>query len=104
MVTEWQLVADGRLLDESMALPTTSGLGYCVQFHYPAECRSRGYILRTADRDSTSPQKNHVKRRRHFFTPNSTKHVRLASRERNDVEEEEEEKEKEEEEEEKILF
>lgn len=70
-----------------MALPTTSGLGYFVQFHYPAECRSRGYIVRAADRESTLPKKNQVKRRRQPPTP--PKRIRWVSRERNDVKEEE---------------
>ena len=75
---EWRLIEDGCQLKTSVSLPTEDGLGYCVQFHYPAGCRNRAtYMAPVVSRESRSPKKRYVKRKQPPTPPKIN--VRLTS-------------------------
>ena len=61
---EWRLIEDGCQLESSVSLPTEDGLGFCVQFHYPAGCRDRAaYMAPVVSREPRSPKRRYVKRK-----------------------------------------
>ena len=76
---EWRLIEDGCQCKTSVSLPTEDGLGYCVQFHYPAGRRnSAAYTWRlVVSRESRSPKKRYVKRKQPPTPPKIN--VRLTS-------------------------